>query len=326
MPNSPDSGGLALFWDSIQTVLNIFILMGLGVVLSHRRWITADNLPLLSRLVVGLAVPCTIFNNMLAAVNRDSLNTAGRMLVVPALTVATMYALGLLLGRYAFRLRPNRRRTYAAMAACPNAIFIGLPLILTLFGTDGAPAAMFFIVCQTSTFWSVGSAGIQADAQGKAQFSLAGTLKRIFSVNVIVIIAVFLMAVADLQAPAMLTDLTRYIGALSTPLSLMFSGNALYQIFREYGLRGLSLQRDVLLVALARFIVAPLLAYAFCAAFGVAGLSRTVFVLMSAMPVMTQTVILTGTYGGDRDFAALSFFWSTVLAMVFIPLYLLLLG
>ncbi len=314
-----------MIFNSVQAVLDIIILLGLGVFLTHLKWITKDNLPLLSKLVIRIAVPCTIFNNMLSAITRDLLKSAGSMLVVPAITILSMYLIGWLLGKYVLRIQKNRQRTFALMASCPNAIFIGLPVVLALFGNAGAPAAMFFIVCQTSTFWSIGSAGIQADAQGKSEFSLVKTLKQMFSVNVIVIIAVLLMTLINFKPPVIATDITKYLGALSTPLSLLFSGNALYDIYREFGLKGLRITRDVLYVIVARFIVAPLIAYGLCQVFHITGVTAMVFVLMSSMPIMTQTVILCGTYGGDRDNAALSFFWTTVFGMFVIPLYMLLL-
>ncbi len=314
-----------MIFDSMQAVLNIFILLGLGVLLTHLKWITKENIPLLSKLVIRIAVPCTIFNNMLSAITRDSLKTAGSMLIVPAITILTMYFLGWMMAKYVLRIQKNRQRTFAAMASCPNAVFIGIPVVFALFGDAGTPAAMFFIICQTSTFWSLGSAGIQADAQGKSEFALSTTLKRVFSINVIVILAVVLMTVIGIKPPVMVTSITKYLGALSTPLSLFFSGNALYDIYREFGLHGLKITRDVLYVIAARFLAAPALAYGLCLLFGITGTTAMVFVLMSALPIMTQTVILSGAYGGDRNNAALSFFWTTVCSMVVIPLYMFLL-
>jgi predicted permease len=311
-----------LLFQSIAAVINVFFLLGLGALLTLRKWITKENVPLISNLVVKLAVPCTIFINMLSAITRDSLQTAGSIIIVPAITVLFMYMFGWILSKYIVRMQNNHQRTFAAMAGCPSAIFIGLPIILAVFGSAGMPAAMFFIVSQTTVFWSLGSAGIQVDAQGKSKLSLMATLKRIFGVNVLIIIVVFIMALLNVKTPDMLINIVKYIGALSTPLSLFFSGNALVEIYREFGAKGLKITRDILMVILVRFIVSPLVALALCALFGISGVPRAVLVLMSAMPVMTQNVIVTGLYGGDRDYVALSFFWTTLLSIVLIPLYL----
>ncbi len=315
-----------MIFDSVQAVLNIFVLVGVGIVLSRVKWITPQNRSLLSKLVVLLAVPCTIFNKLLTAIDKDSIATAGSMLVIPALTISLMYFGGWLFGKYVLRLRQNRQRTFAAMAGCPNTVFFGLPVVIALFGDAGIPIAMYFFIFQTTLFWSFGNAGIQADAQGKGEFSIGTLLKKVFSVNVIIIIIVFVMALTDIKPPDMLTTITQYIGNLSTPLSLFFSGNALYEIYSEYGFRGLKLNRDVFAVILARFLVAPLVALGFCTLFGVTGMMRTVCVLMSGMPIMINTVILCGAYGADRDYAALSFFWTVLCSIVILPLYVIIMG
>lgn len=315
-----------MIFPSISAVLNIFLLMGIGFVLTKAKWITPDNRSLLTKLVVYLAVPCTIFNNMLSAITPESLKTAGEMLIVPAITVVSTYLFGLFVARYVLKMPKNRHRTFAAMSGCPNTIFVGVPIVMALFGDAGVPAAMFFFVCQTSLFWSVGASGIQSDGQGKAQFSVGTMLKKIFSLNVIVILVVVALVLLRIQPPTLVTNITKYIGNLSTPLSLFFSGNALCEIYTEFGFRGLRIQRDVWAVMLARFVIQPVVAFLLCLLFGVTGLTRTVFILMSGMPVMTQTVILSGNYGADRNYAALSFFWTTCASMIVIPVFLLILG
>jgi hypothetical protein len=315
-------GGFRVLFQSIQAVINVFLLLGLGAFLTRKNWFTKENIPLVSKLVVKLAVPCTIFINMLSAITRESLQAAGNIIIVPAITVLFMYFFGWFLSKYIVRMQSRRQRTFAAMAGCPSAIFIGLPIVLAVFGSVGMPAAMFFVVSQTTVFWSLGSAGIQMDAQGSSKLSFVETLKRIFGVNVMIIILVFVMTLLNVKAPTMLINITKYIGALSTPLALFFSGNALVEIYREFGAKGLGLTRDILVVILVRFVISPLVAFGLCALFGITGVPRAVLVLMSAMPVMTQNVIVTGLYGGDRDFVALSFFWTTLLSIVVIPLYL----
>ena len=314
-----------MIFNSIQAVINIFALLAIGAFLTFKKWITPDNRALLSKLIINLAVPCTIFNNLLSAINHETLKTAGSMLVAPACTILTMYVVSWILGKYVFRLPKNRQRTYAAMAACPNTIFFGIPVALALFGDKGVPAAMFYFICQSTVFWTLGNAGIQADAQGTGEFSLVTTIKRVFTVNVQVTILVFALVLISIRVPDTVTGFVKLIGNLSTPLSMFFTGNALYETYKQFGFKGLKIRFDVVIVLLARFVVSPLLAFGFCTLFGITGMTRTIFVVMSGMPNMVQTVILTGLYNGDRDYTALCFFWTSVFSLCIIPLYVVLL-
>ena len=47
-----------------------------------------------------------------------------------------------------------------------------------------------------------------------------------------------------------------------------------------------------------------------------------VFVIMAAMPAMTNTAIVAKSYGGDYKYAAMLTAVSTVLAVVVIPFYM----
>lgn len=315
-----------MIFDSIQAVVNIFILIGIGALLTRIGWITPQNRPLISKLVVLLAVPCTIFNNLYSAIDKQAIAASGNILLTAAASVCVMYFGGWILSKTVLRVRKNRQRTFAAMASCPNTVFIGLPIVIALFGDAGVPTVMFFLIAQTTLFWSLGNAGIQADGQGAGRFSLRDMLKKVFSVNLIVIIVVFAMVWLDIKPPGMATSIAKYIGSLTTPLSLFFSGNALYEIYNEFGFRGLRPDRDVYAIVAARFIIAPLLALLFCMLFGVTGIPRIVCVLISSMPIMVNNVILCGAYGADRDYAAVSLFWTVLLSVVIIPIYMVMLA
>ena len=53
-----------------------------------------------------------------------------------------------------------------------------------------------------------------------------------------------------------------------------------------------------------RLAVAPVICYGLCLLFGVTGLARDVFLVESALPVVTQVTVLAGAYGADEKYAA----------------------
>ena len=92
----------------------------------------------------------------------------------------------------------------------------------------------------------------------------------------------------------------RYMNNLVTPLALLLTG----YIIHELGLKNLRIDRALGAMLLFRFIAAPAVCALFCAAFGVAGLARSVYIVEAAMPVVTQTVVASAEYGADEQFAA----------------------
>ena len=99
------------------------------------------------------------------------------------------------------------------------------------------------------------------------------------------------------------------------PLGLLYTGLVIY----EHGLSNLRPQRGIPMMLLLRFVAAPGLCLAFCSLWGVTGMARGVFAMESALPTMTQSVVMAGLLGADEDYAALGAAISTLLSFAVIP-------
>ena len=72
-------------------------------------------------------------------------------------------------------------------------------------------------------------------------------------------------------------------------------------------------------------LIAPGLCLGLCVVFGVTGLARSVLVVQTAMPVLTQAVVASTEYGGDERMAAQGVAISTLACFVVIPALMLML-
>jgi predicted permease len=75
-----------------------------------------------------------------------------------------------------------------------------------------------------------------------------------------------------------------------------------------------------------RFVGVPALMLLLCSLFGITGLARSVFFIQAAMPVMTQSVVVSGLAGADEQYNALGMSFTTLLCLVAIPVLMLILG
>ena len=91
------------------------------------------------------------------------------------------------------------------------------------------------------------------------------------------------------------------------------------------GLKNLRLDRVQGVMMFFRFLLSPALCALLCMVFGVSGLGRSVFMVESAMPVVTQTVVASAEYGADEQLAAQGAALSTLACFVVIPVLMLLL-
>ena len=75
-----------------------------------------------------------------------------------------------------------------------------------------------------------------------------------------------------------------------------------------------------------RLAVAPAICWTFCHLFGVTGLARDVFLVESALPVVSQVTVLAGNYGADDKYAATGAVLSTLCSFLSIPVLMVILG
>jgi predicted permease len=65
---------------------------------------------------------------------------------------------------------------------------------------------------------------------------------------------------------------------------------------------------------------------AYCRLFGITGLAHDVFVVESALPVVSQITVLAGTFGADDKYAATGATLTTIGCFFTIPVLMVLMG
>ena len=92
------------------------------------------------------------------------------------------------------------------------------------------------------------------------------------------------------------------------------------------GVKQLTLKKDQVLILLGRFVVAPLLMAAIVYRSPLPTLMKQVFIIQSAMPVMTNAPVVAKLYGADSDYAAVMVTETTLATMVVIPILMVLMA
>jgi predicted permease len=220
-----------------------------------------------------------------------------------------------------FRLRKERRGSFASMFALSNTIFVGLPVNLVLFGEESLPYVLIYYIANTSLFWTIGVYGIAKDGavlagrHGPSPLSAEG-LRRVFSPPLVAFLGAVAMIGAGIRLPFPVMDSCKYLGAMTTPLSMLFIGIVISRV--EW--RKMRPERDLVLLLVGRFLVAPLLLVLAIRPTNLAPLMKEVFFVQASMPAMTQTPILAEAYGADAEYAGIGTSLTTVLSLATIPL------
>lgn len=311
---------------ALGSVLSVILMIALGFVLAKRGWFGESSGALVSRLVVSIALPSYMIANLMGGYDRSKLLSMLPGLPVPFAAMLACYAIGAGIAAL-LRLSPGRRGTFASMFALSNTIFIGLPVNLVLFGEASLPYVLLYYIANTSLFWTIGVYGIARDGailQGKPAPSLVSAegLRRLFSPPLVGFLSATAMIFAGIRLPQPIMDSCKDLGAMTTPLSMLFIGIVVSRV--EW--KRLRPERDLVLVLAGRFLLSPFLLVLLARGTGLPLLMKEVFLVQASMPAMTQTPILAESYGGDSEYAGVATSLSTVLSLATIPLYRVLAG
>lgn len=343
-----------IFLTTAQSILPIVLLIGLGYILKGRGMFAPTFGSNISKFIVQIALPASIFVNVQHYLHVQDIWNLRLSLGIVAFTFLIGYALAYVLVKF-FRIRQGRRGVLINMLVNDNALFIGLPVQIALFGKESLPYFLVYYIINTMSLWLVGnflleplpSSNTELDrlnsgsdkreeiGEGIGEKTVRNsrqraplTWQKLCPPPLIGFFVGIICVYFDVQVPMILHDTLSYLGDMVTPLSLVYIGIVLY----DAGLKTIQLSKDLLFGVFSRFVLAP--AIMIITLVGVmqhGGLSFTplemhTYIIQSAGPVAALLPILTNEAKGDVPFATGLVTISTILFVVVIPCLMEILG
>ena len=310
-----------IFLRSISGILVILGMILVGFVIGEKGWFDDKSRGLVAKLVTQVALPCYMLYTITQRFTAADLLKMLPALRFPALSMVILLGVATAVAKI-FAVGQDRRGLFISMFFNSNTIFVGLPINQALFGDASIPYVLIYYMCNTTFFWTLGTYLIQRDGEGEAQFDLKTSLKKVFSPPLMGFLLGLVLVMLQIKLPAFLASDLQYLGNLTTPLSMIFIGLSVSHV----GVKQLVLGKEQLLILLGRFLVAPLLMATIVYWVPLPSLMKQVFIIQSAMPVMTNAPVVARLYGADSDYAAVMVTETTLATMVVIPILMLLMA
>lgn len=304
--------------NAVQGVLTIVIMISIGYVLTEKKWFNEEISRVFAKLVTNVALPALMISDLMGSFTRDKLESLSKGLMAPFLSIAVCYVISVLVSKI-LKVQKSREGTFQSMFFNSNTIFIGLPVNLALFGNKSMPYVLLYYIANTTFFWTLGVYCISKDTPGEHGSILSkATIKRIISPPLLGFIAAVILILLKIELPPFIMNTCKYLGSLTTPLSMIFIGISIHSV----KLKELKIDKDVLGVLAGRFLVCPLIMFIMLILMPMPELMKKVFIMQSAMPVMTNAPIIAKVYGADSNYAAVMVTLSTILSMITIPIFM----
>ncbi|KRM71947.1 AEC family transporter [Lacticaseibacillus brantae] len=317
---------------SIQSILTIVIIIALGYILQRKGWFDDKFGGTISKLLMQVALPASIFIQVLQRLTLDKLVSLSSGLVYGFGAVILGYIVAFLLV-WILKVRPGRRGTFINMFVNANTIFIGLPLNMALFGDKAVPYFLMYYVVNTVSTWTLGAFLMNwddptktQDGSGKSTFNWKKLLPAPL-VGFLVALVFLLLRIPFVNVGWLsfaVNGLT-YVGSLVTPLSLIYIGT----ILAKAGFKSIKFDRDTIVALLGRFVIAPaliagLIILGMNMGFHMPSLEAQTLIVQASAPGLAVLPILATEGHGDVEYATNVVTLSTVLFAVVVPVIMML--
>lgn len=314
---------MAGFFNAVSACLVLLLLMAVGYFMGTAGWMAAGEKKFLSKYIINIAVPANCIVGLLNNLDRASLAQAGVQLVSAVLGVGASLLLSVG-AACLLRLPRSRWGVFVAMAGLSNTLFIGIPVCTQLFGEAAMPFIMLYYLGNTSFLQS---AGIMLISRAGSQPGEGGGLLRFLRETftkppILGVLAGVVMLALGVQLPVPVMRFAKYISDTVSPLALIYCGFIVYEV----GLKNLRLLPGLPTMLVLRLAVAPAVCFVFCRLFGLEGLVRDVFLVESALPVVSQVTVMAGAYGADEQYAATGACLSILGCFITLPILMLLIS
>ena len=315
---------MSLFLTSITSIIPIIAIIILGYILQVKGWFGDAFGPNLSRLIMNVALPASIFVSVMKYLTLDKLiSLSGGLLYT-----FVAFILGYIVAYIAvvvFKVRPGRRGTMINTFVNANTIFIGLPLNVALFGEQALPYFLIYYITNTISTWTLGVYLMTRDSKsGQSKETTKFDWKKLLPAPLVGFLVALLFLLLRISIPDFVTNTLTYVGNIVTPLSLIYIGIVL----AKAGLNTITFDKDTIVTLVGRFILAPLIMLLVLKFFApnMAIVEFKTFMIQSATPALAVLPILANQGKGDVEFSTNVVTLSTVLFIVVIPILQTLLG
>lgn len=292
-------------------MLAVYVI--LGIIGVKCRVLDKDSLNHISRFIMKMALPIMIFTSMpegtMASDLLGALPSAGIILCM----YVAVYLMSTALVKI-FKVKGDAACVYKAVSLFGNVGFIGMPLILASYPEMGMLYLAVYTIIDQSLLWTFGMY-LTSPAEKRKAVGAKKAISMILNPAVIAIILSLVFVFADLRLPYILDETLNRVGAMTTPLSMIYIGG----LFCFFDIRKYLKKVELYFIVLGKMFIFPVVLLVVLKALGISMELRFTLAVMAGLPTMTAVAMFANANGSDGDYATAAAFITTVLSLITLP-------
>ncbi len=297
-------------------ILSVVVII--GAIAAKLKVFNSESKDVLSKVIFNISLPLMLFTNFfrMEATPRLISNSL-TVLAITGFVILFLLLIGLTASKL-FRLSGAEAAVFKTHSMFGNTIFLGFPLIMALYGTEGLLYASMFQLVSTIMMWTIGVV-ILSHGNG---IPWKKSLLKVVNINTIATVAGLLFFLFSVKLPEVILKPMTDLGSANTWLSMLYIGAML--VFSNVG--GMLKKKSLYIISFNRLVAAPalliLIFYLISLLTGTAPdkLVSSVIILEASMPCMATVVIMAKEFGSDDLLAVGNVFVSTIFSILTLPL------
>ena len=323
-------------WNVVSQMLMMLAMLAVGYGAAKLHIVTQEGNRTLSAILLSIAFPCMVLSSVSAPGERDD------MLLVWSLIAGVVLFTALPLLAWVLvkvtRIGGNEESAWETMLYLPNVAFMGIPVAGAIWGNTAVLIVAIMNLVFSFLLFGVAAIHFGRAADKKKVDGIVGVLESntleledslasyergvaLLSPSMLASYAALIIYICRIPVPGTLGGTFSYLGAMTTPLSMMISGVNLAAM----PLRQVFGNGKTYVMSFLRLIVMPLALYPlFRLLLGSCGIEilLPVVIFLAGMPCASTTPVLAEAAGlrEESRLCSLGVLVSTVLSVVTIPL------
>lgn len=295
----------------LNQMLSLFCIGVIGYIMYKVKILDDTSTVRFTKLILSITLPAQILTSFM---NSRGVISNKTVLYVFGVTLLCYLMPGLLGAAFVFVTRAPKQQKglYLFMHLFANVGFMGFPVISTIFGDAGMIYAVIFNVVFNVLVYSLGILLI-----GNSKETTGFQPKLLLNIPFIAALISIILFFTPIQFPSAVMSALDYLGNVTTPVAMLILGCTIAsmpvkELFDDW---------RVYLFAAMRLAVVPLTVMLMLKLIGVKDpLISGVMIILTGMPVATNTTMLAIEYSGDLQLASKGIFFTTILSVITIPL------
>jgi len=309
MPQNQD------FFSLIQVALDvsapIFLVITLGVWLSHKKFINENFIQVSSKLIFNVGLPVMLFMSTATRDFQQLINLQHIALLV--ITTLSVFFLSTFTAKGVINSEADKG-VFVQGAFRGNLIIIGLALAANAYGEQGVaiatlPMAIVIILYNLLAIYTLNS------SLGQQSFSLKKTVFDIIKNPLIIgIVAGLCVNLISLPIPDIILQTNNYLAKMTLPLALIGIGGSLNMLQLKDNLR------PAVMSSIWKLLISPIILIVLLIIWPTEPIAAGVLFLLVASPTATASFVMVKAMDGNSDLAAKIIIVSTLLSLFTITL------